>query len=77
MNAEDVLNYKDPPNGFKDQVINAGIQAGFAFFTTMSGIAVAQIRTDPLSCLIAGCVSAGFAFFGSLVVQRGLQKKKE
>lgn len=74
MEGEKVLNYVDPPNDVGDQLINAGIQAGFAFFTTEAGIAITQICREPIPCLIAGFISAGLAFFSSLIAQRGLRK---
>lgn len=67
----------DPPNGFKDQLINAGIMAGFNFFGTLVGMGAVGALSNPSLACMAGCISAGFAFFGSLVAQRGLQPKKE
>jgi len=72
MNVEKVLNHVDPPNGWKDQILNAVIIAGFNFFSTLASLSVAQIVTDPKTALIASSVSAGLGFFGSLMVQRGI-----
>lgn len=77
MRKESVLNYRDCPNSFKDQLVNAGIQAGLAFFTTLAGIAVVQIKADPNSALLAGVIAGGLTFFTSLSIQRGLTEKEK
>jgi len=76
MEKDKVLNMVDPPDGFKDQLINACIYAGLSFFTTLTSMSITQVTSDPLSALIASAISAGFAFFSSLAVQRGLVKKE-
>ena len=68
------MNYIDPPDGIKDQLINAFIIAGFNFFSTLASMGVTQLTTDPLQALLAGVISAGIGFFGSLMVQRGIAK---
>ena len=75
MNRDKVLNIIDPPDGLKDQIINACIYAGMSFFTSLAGMSVTHIVEDPVSALIASVISAGLAFFTSLAVQRGLVKK--
>jgi len=72
MNVEEVLNHVDPPNRWKDQIVNAVIIAGFNFFSTLASLSVTQIVTNPKTALIASGVSAGLGFFGSLMVQRGI-----
>jgi len=72
MNAEKVLNHVDPPNGLKDQIVNAVIIAGFNFFSTLASLSVTQIVTNPTTALVASGISAGLGFFGSLMVQRGI-----
>jgi len=74
MDRNDVLNMKDPPNGWTDQVINAGIVAGFNFFSTLAGLGATQAVKDPALALIAAAISGGVSFFGSLIAQRGLKK---
>lgn len=74
MNRKDVLNLKDPPNSGKDQVANAGIIAGLNFFSTLAGLQVTGITTDPVTALTAAAISAGLGFFASLFTQRGLKK---
>jgi len=69
-----VMNHIDPPDGIKDQLINASIIAGFNFFSTLASMGVTQLATDPLQTLLAGTISAGIGFFGSLMVQRGIAK---
>jgi len=76
MNRNKILNHKDPPDGVKDQIVNALILAGVNFFGTLAGLGTTQIVKDPLLALIASGVSAGFSFFSSLAVQRGLMKKE-
>ena len=69
-----VMNHIDPPNGFKDQLINASIIAGFNFFSTLASMGITSITTNPLQAILAGIISAGIGFFGSLMVQRGIAK---
>ena len=77
MNRNKVLNHKDPPNGLKEQIINALIVAGVNFFGTLAGLGATQVVHDPVLALVASGISAGFAFFSSLAVQRGLMKEIE
>jgi len=72
MKVEEVLNHVDPPNGLKEQIVNAVIVAGFNFFSTLASLSVTQIITNPVTALIASATSAGLGFFGSLMVQRGI-----
>ena len=72
MNVEKVLNHVDPPNGWKDQILNAVIIAGFNFFSTLASLSVTQVTTNPATALIASGISAGVGFFSSLMVQRGI-----
>ena len=74
MNAREVLNHKDPPNGTRDQIINAVIVAGFNFFSTLASLSVTQVVSNPLQALVASGISAGLGFFGSLMVQRGITR---
>jgi len=76
MNAREVLNHKNPPNGWKDQIINATIVAGFNFFSTLASLSVTQVVQNPATALIASGISAGLGFFGSLMIQRGITKYK-
>ena len=69
-----VMNHIDPPDGIKDQLINASIIAGFNFFSTLASIGITSITSNPLQAIIAGTISAGIGFFGSLMVQRGITK---
>jgi len=74
MNRAKVLKIVDPPNGWKDQLANAGIIAGVNFFTTLGGLGATGLLGDPLKGLIAAGISAGVGFFVTLAAQRGLQK---
>jgi hypothetical protein len=74
MEKNKVLNIKDPPDGWKDQIANAAIIAGFNFFTTLAGLQVTALTADPLTALTAAGISAGLGFFATLIAQRGLRK---
>jgi len=76
MDRNDVLNMKDPPNGWKDMVINATITAGLGAFTTLAALNAAGIRSDPTTAALAACIAAGLNFFTSLAIQRGLKKEE-
>jgi hypothetical protein len=77
MKREQVLRLLDCPNSLKDQAINAGIIAGFNFFSTLAGVGVTGLTQDPVVALTAAAVSAGLGFFASLITQRGLKKPEE
>ena len=74
MEKDKILNFKDPPGGWKDQIANALIVAGFNFFSTLAGLQVTALTADPATALAAAFVSAGLGFFASLMVQRGLKR---
>jgi len=69
-----IMNHIDPPDNIKDQLINASIIAGFNFFSTLMSMGIANVTANPLQSLLAGAISAGIGFFGSLMVQRGIAK---
>jgi hypothetical protein len=73
---EKMFKLVDPPDGILDQLVNAGVMAGFNFFGTLVGMGAIGCLGNPLLSFVASGISAGFAFFGSLVAQRGLQPKK-
>jgi hypothetical protein len=77
MNRDKVLNYSDPPDNWKEQLVNACIQAGFNFFSTLAGVTATGVIRDPMYALVASGISAGLGFFASLMVQRGLMKPEE
>jgi len=74
MERNKILNFKDPPDGWKDQIANALITAGFNFFSTLAGLGATALTTDAATVLAAAGVSAGVGFFASLMLQRGLKK---
>jgi len=76
MNREDVLNLTDPPNGLKDKAINAGIIAGFTFFSSLAGQGSLGNLSDFPKALATAAISAGVAFFASLMTQLGLKKSE-
>ncbi len=57
-------------HGWRDALIDAGIAAGGAFFGVLGGIAVTQLRAEPVTELAAGGIAAGTAFFFSLAAAR-------
>ena len=57
---------------WKDAIVNALILAGFNFFSTLAGLSVAQIITEPQKALVAAGVAAGLGFFSRLMVERGI-----
>ena len=77
MDRNKVLNAKDPPDGVRDQVINAAIMGLLGFFTALVGIGATGLLADWKVGLAAAGISAGFEFALSLAVQRGLYKKPE
>lgn len=71
-----VLNLKDPPQDMKDQIVNAIIMAGLGFFGTLIGLGSTGLTSDLRTGIITAAVNAGFQFFMSLALQRGLVKKE-
>ena len=69
-NAEEVANTS---SSLKEAIINAVIVAGFNFFSTLAGISVAKIVTEPDKALLAAGIAAGLGFFGRLMVERGVR----
>jgi len=76
MDRADILHLVDPPNGWRDHLVNAAIVAGLGAFTTLAAITAAGIRADPMTALIAAGISAGINFFSSLAIQRGLKERE-
>lgn len=77
MDRNKVLNARDPPNSWTDQVINAAIMGLLGFFTALVGIGATGLLADWKLGLSAAGISAGFEFALSLAVQRGLYKAPE
>lgn len=75
MKRDKVMNVNDPPDSWRDQLINAGIMAGLGFFTTLAGIGAVGLMGDVKLGFLASGISAGFEFFLALALQRGLMKK--
>ena len=76
MNRNQILNINHAPNGLKDQLINAGIVAGFNFFSTLAGLGATRATQDPLVAVTAAAISAGLGFFATFMAQRGLKKSE-
>jgi len=58
-----------------EMLINAVIVAGLGFFGTLVAVGATGIMGDSVTTLCAAGVSAGFQFFTSLAIQRGLKKE--
>lgn len=71
------MNFKNPGeklNNAEERLENAGIMAGYSFFTTLAGIRIAAVIADwPLSFLAAG-IAAGLSFFSYLATVKGLKR---
>jgi hypothetical protein len=72
-----VLNLRDPPEKLGDMLVNAIIMAGLGFFGTLIGLGSTGLTSDLRAGLITAGVNAGFQFFMTLAIQRGLVKKEE
>jgi len=77
LKRDKVLNLRDPPNSWRDQIINASILSGLQFFTSLAGIGAAGLLADWKLGILAAGIAAGLTFFSSLALQRGLVKKGE
>jgi hypothetical protein len=70
-----VFNAAVEPNGERDYrtaVIDASINGGFTFFSTLLAAGLAQ-GLNPMACVIAG-ISSGVTFFASLVLSLNIRK---
>ena len=72
-----ILNIKDPPQRLADMLINAFIMAGLGFFGTLIGLGSTGLTSDLRAGLLTAGINAGFQFFMTLAIQRGLVKKEE
>jgi len=72
-----VLNLIDPPQSLGDMLVNAIIMAGLGFFGTLIGLGSTGLTSDLSAGLITAGINAGFQFFMTLAIQRGLVKKEE
>jgi len=77
MDRNEIFKILDPPAELKDQILNAAIMAGLAFFTALAGIGAAGLMADWRLGLLAAGISAGLELFITLAAQRGLYKKPE
>ncbi|MEM3618234.1 MAG: hypothetical protein QXK47_04070 [Candidatus Bathyarchaeia archaeon] len=72
-----VLNLKDPPQSLTDQIVNAIIMAGLGFFGALIGLGSTGLTANWNAAITTALVNAGFQFFMTLAIQRGLVKKEE
>ena len=75
MKKEQLLNFFDCPNNKGEQIVNSLIIAGETFFGTLVGLGAMGITSDWKTALISAGISAGFSFFTTLAIQRGLHKE--
>jgi len=75
LKRDKVLNMRDPPADWRDQLINAAILAAIDFFTTLAAVGAVGLIQDPALTLTAAGISAGLSFFVALAAQRGLIKR--
>ena len=76
MDRKKIGHIIDCPNSLGDQILNSVIMAGNAFFGTLVGIGATGIVQDLKTVLLGAGISAGFTFFSSLAMQRGLKKRE-
>ncbi|MEM2386141.1 MAG: hypothetical protein QXO67_04075 [Candidatus Bathyarchaeia archaeon] len=72
-----VLNVIDPPQELRDQIINAVVMAGLGFFGALLGLTGSGLTTDLKAAMLTAAINAGFQFFMTLAIQRGLVKREE
>lgn len=58
-----------------DAFIDATIMALLTFFTTLGGMAVTNLLSNPVGWVSAG-IAAGTEFFVILAIKRGLREKR-
>ena len=61
---------------WNDALIDAGIAAGVTFFTTLGGLGVAGLLSNPTKAMVAAIIAAGGSFFGWLAMKRNISVKK-
>lgn len=66
-------NSADGTFDWRDAVCDAGIAAAVTFFSSLSGMGLAEV--NGVKALTAACVAAGAQFFAFLALKRGLVKK--
>jgi len=59
---------------YKTSVIDAGITAGFTFFSTLGGLGATGLLSNPWLGFCAAGISTGIAFFGSLIASLNVKK---
>jgi len=69
-------NNADGSFNWADALADAAIMGGMTFFTTLGGLGVAGLASDPKATLLAAIISAGAQFFAVLAVKRGLKPKE-
>lgn len=52
------------------------IAGAFTFVSSLAGMAIADIFSDPKSCLFAAGIAGAVSFFGYLAAKRGIIKNE-
>jgi len=73
---KNLLSLIDCPNSLGQEVVNSLIMAGDAFFATLLGMGATGLLQDWKLGLVGAGISAGFTFFSTLAIQRGLKKSE-
>jgi hypothetical protein len=60
----------------REILLNAGILAGWTFFSSLVGLNVATGATIIAQTLVGAAIAAALAFFSYLAVARGVKKPK-
>jgi len=59
---------------YKCALIDASIVGGFTFFSSLGGMGATGLLSNPLLGICAAGISAGIAFFGSLMASLQIRK---
>ena len=77
MDRKEICSIVDCPNSLGDQIANSLIMAGNAFFGTLVGMGATGIVQDLKIAFLGAGISAGWTFFSTLAIQRGLKRSEE
>jgi len=64
----------DGSRDYKTALIDASIVTGFTFFSTLGGLGATGLLNEPVVGLLAAGISAGIAFFASLMASLQISK---
>ena len=66
---------KDGSFDWREALADAGLIAGFTFFSTLASINITKVVSEPVHALCIAGVSAAVQFFATLTAKRGLIRK--